>query len=454
LRSRQLTYLVPATAAALVVLALPATAYAQATRTWVSGVGDDANPCSRTAPCKTWAGAISKTAVGGEIDALDPGGFGAVTITKAITLEATGVTAGVLVSGTNGIVIATTGDNDTVTIRGLEFDGIGGGTNTPGLNGIRVIHAGTVRLENDTIYGFSQNGVDFEPSLPAPATPTVIPNLVISNSTIHNVGGDGILAVPPNTGAVHVIVENSSIENNGCGVAAAAFGTTTFGTSNCGTADPGGSAGTVHVDSANSSLSDNAGAGVLSNGSTARNQISNDLISGNGTGLQTLNGGTIVSVGSNSVFGNTTDGAPTSSVATGAPGPVGPQGPIGPSGVAGAAGPAGKQGPAGDIELVTCKNVTVTVIKKVKGKNKKVKVTRQKCTGKLVSGTVKFTTTGAIVKATLSRAGDIYATGTVSLNGSRAQGALKVRRRITRGRYTLTLSKGNKVISRRTVMAA
>src|SRR5712675_1811908 len=83
------------------------TASAQATRTWVSGVGDDANPCSRTAPCKTWAGAISKTAPGGEIDALDPGGFGAVTITKAISLDGGGgQVASVLVSGTNGIVVS------------------------------------------------------------------------------------------------------------------------------------------------------------------------------------------------------------------------------------------------------------------------------------------------------------------------------------------------------------
>src|SRR5438477_3797204 len=53
---------------------IPHFAFAQATRTWVSGVGDDVNPCSRTAPCKTFAGAISKTAGGGEIDVLDPGG--------------------------------------------------------------------------------------------------------------------------------------------------------------------------------------------------------------------------------------------------------------------------------------------------------------------------------------------------------------------------------------------
>src|SRR5882724_9458488 len=85
---------------------LPVTsAYAQATRTWVSGVGDDANPCSRTAPCKTFAGAISKTAAGGEIDCLDPGGFGAVTITKPITLDCVGTLGSILASGTNAVII-------------------------------------------------------------------------------------------------------------------------------------------------------------------------------------------------------------------------------------------------------------------------------------------------------------------------------------------------------------
>src|ERR1700751_4855879 len=82
-----------------------APANAQASRTWVSGVGDDANPCSRTAPCKTFAGAISKTANGGEIDVLDPGGFGAVTITKNITIDGGPFMAGVLVSSANGINI-------------------------------------------------------------------------------------------------------------------------------------------------------------------------------------------------------------------------------------------------------------------------------------------------------------------------------------------------------------
>jgi hypothetical protein len=105
-------------AALAVFIFLPATAaQAQATRTWVSGVGDDANPCSRTAPCKTFAGAISKTAAGGEINCIDPGGFGAVTITKAMTIRCSDVEAGVLVSGTNAITI-NAGVADRVVLQG------------------------------------------------------------------------------------------------------------------------------------------------------------------------------------------------------------------------------------------------------------------------------------------------------------------------------------------------
>src|SRR5437867_9427866 len=117
-------FTINALAIAIFTFAFASMAQAQATRTWVSGVGDDANPCSRTAPCKTFAGAISKTAAKGEINALDPGGFGGVTITKAITIDGGGHIAGVLVSGTNGIVV-NAGVNDVITLRGLDINGIG-----------------------------------------------------------------------------------------------------------------------------------------------------------------------------------------------------------------------------------------------------------------------------------------------------------------------------------------
>jgi hypothetical protein len=126
-------------------------AHAQATRTWVSGVGDDANPCSRTAPCRTFAGAISKTAAHGEISALDPGGFGALTITKSITLNGSGTLASILTTAT-GISI-NAGANDVVVLRDLQINGIGTSTGA----GIRLASPGTqVVVENVIVQGFDK----------------------------------------------------------------------------------------------------------------------------------------------------------------------------------------------------------------------------------------------------------------------------------------------------------
>src|SRR5262245_46805564 len=189
-----------------VLYALPANA--QATRTWVSGVGDDANPCSRTAPCKTFAGAISKTAPGGEIDALDPGGFGALTITKAITLDGGGgQVASILVAGTNGIVVAA-GGNDVVIIRNLRINGISGSGNG-GFKGIQFISGKDLDGENVTVFGFTQNCINI--GLGASATVHIV------NSVTKNCGNDGVRAATT-AGTVKVAVDNSQImlaTNNG-----------------------------------------------------------------------------------------------------------------------------------------------------------------------------------------------------------------------------------------------
>src|SRR3981081_2388582 len=130
-------------------------AHAQASRTWVSGVGDDANPCSRTAPCKTFAGAISKTASPGEIDCLDPGGFGAVTITKSITIDCRETLGGVLVSGTNAIIVNDGTFAATVTIRGLDIDGLG-----TSLSGISFVAGKALHVEETKIYGFTTSCIE------------------------------------------------------------------------------------------------------------------------------------------------------------------------------------------------------------------------------------------------------------------------------------------------------
>jgi Right handed beta helix region len=420
------------------LLAVPAGAFAQATRTWVSGVGDDANPCSRTAPCKTFAGAISKTEAGGEIDVLDPGGFGALTITKSITIAAAGVDAGVQVSGTNGFTVQA-GSNDVVTLRGLDFNGLLGNGSSPsgaGLNGVQFLSGGTLRIEDSAIYGFAQNGVDVAPGS---GSGTV----VISDSDIHDNGLAGLFAAAPTSvgQSAHVTIENSDVEDNGCGVIGAGSITT-----NCATT--AGGPGTLAIDSANISASDNAHAGVVADGSSVTQEMSSDLVIGNALGLSPLDGGSIISFGSNTVFGNTVDGSPTSTVASGATGPAGPIGPVGPAGAigpqgvagpTGPTGPAGPRGPAGKIELVTCKQVKVK------------KKTETKCTGRLVSGIVKFTISGRAVHATLSRGGTTVARGTLAKGRSADTGLLSVSRKLSAGRYTLRLWRGGRVTATRSV---
>ena len=151
-RLRHVIVVLSLAAATVAVMSPPAAA--QATRTWVSGVGDDVNPCSRTAPCKTFAGAISKTATGGVINALDDAGYGGLTITKSITIDGGGHIASALVQGTTAININAPA-NSQVVLRGVDVKGISpqeGGCTSP--VGINILNAASVRLDDVTISGF------------------------------------------------------------------------------------------------------------------------------------------------------------------------------------------------------------------------------------------------------------------------------------------------------------
>ena len=168
----------------LVPFLAAAPANAQATRTWVSGVGDDVNPCSRTAPCKTFAGAISKTAAFGEINVLDPGGFGAVTITKSISIRSDHVEAGVLVSGTNGIVVSLPASTDRVLLEGLDIEGLG-----TGINGVQIIGSGTTTIVNCAIRHFTGNGVNLVGT--AGARAVIRDSVITNNAGGFNIAGAG-----------------------------------------------------------------------------------------------------------------------------------------------------------------------------------------------------------------------------------------------------------------------
>jgi hypothetical protein len=202
-------------------------AHAQATRTWVSGVGDDANPCSRTAPCLTFAGAITKTAAGGEIDALDPGGFGGLTITKSITIDGGGgQVASVMVSGNTGILVSA-GATDIVTIRNVQFQGdLGNGSNGGGGVGIGFNSGAMLSIDNCKFDGFNSGAILANPSANAilNVTNTIITNAnygillnpsggalngSIDHTTIRKMSTYGIVA----GGSVYFTVTNSAIVN-------------------------------------------------------------------------------------------------------------------------------------------------------------------------------------------------------------------------------------------------
>lgn len=224
------------------VWATPASA--QATRTWVSGVGDDVNPCSRTAPCKTFAGAISKTAAGGEINCLDPGGFGTLTITKSITIDCGGTLGSALAANTNGFTV--NAPNAKVVLRNLSINGV-----STGLNGIRVIDAANVNINNVTIQGF-----------------------VTQTSAGISVSG----------GSAKIVVQNSDISQNHNGVHVQ-------------------TAGTAMVVIRGSALTANANAGIIADGKSSV-FVGSSLIAANATAVIATNGASIQSFGDNDVEGN------------------------------------------------------------------------------------------------------------------------------------------------------
>ncbi|MCA6121688.1 hypothetical protein J6500_07205 [Bradyrhizobium sp. WSM 1704] len=274
--------------AAAVGLVLPvlatAPAHAQATRTWVSGVGNDANPCSRTAPCKTFAGAISKTAINGEINCIDPGGYGAVTITKSITIDCTGTFGSILASFVNGVVINATGSGGTdplriVRLRGITING-SGSSNRAGIRGVSIVSALEVHLDNVVIDNFVQQAVG--------DVRTGAGKLFVTNSNFRN-NGVG-MGMAPTSGTLNVSVDGTAIEGNGIGIAAAS---------------------NVNVVISRSVISGNSTNGIDAQG--GQMAVMNSTISSNNVGVQVSSG--TVRLYDNSIMFNTTaaiSGATTS----------------------------------------------------------------------------------------------------------------------------------------------
>jgi hypothetical protein len=300
--------------AATMVYATPAAA--QATRTWVSGVGDDVNPCSRTAPCKTFAGAISKTAAGGEINCLDPGGFGAVSIIKSMTIACQYTEGGALAGG-NGITFNMPATTDVGFIRGLDIFGV-----NPPTNGVRFVNNGTLHIEDCTIRRFNASGsfgVSFQPS----GTSAMFINRTTIAENGNGATGGGILIQPTSTGNAKVVLDHVNVENN------ASVGIRIDSSSNTGTGGitvviqntnlNGNAAGltivnppatnTIGIMMTDSSVSNNNGPAIVGNGTGITMRTGNTTITGNVSGVTAAGGAQLLTYGNNRLIQNPSSGA-------------------------------------------------------------------------------------------------------------------------------------------------
>ena len=291
--------------AILCCLFIATTLSAQATRTWVSGVGSDANPCSRTAPCKTFAGAFSKTATCGEIDVLDPGGYGTLTITKSLTINGMGTFASVLNSGgVNGIIVNLTASDvcNTVILRWLSINGTS--TTTIGLSAIKDVSsiAHSLHIEHIDIE-HENRGVEIATS--AAPTRVFMKDVDIRRTTVHGIDvhptagqlvklslhdvrsrqsqGDGLHLQNNATGEVN---ESQFEQNVGNGINIVA--------------------NSVFMTLVETVMGSNSGTGLV-NGSNALTHIDGCTINANGTGLLNNTGGTVNGFGNNAIANNVTD---------------------------------------------------------------------------------------------------------------------------------------------------
>jgi hypothetical protein len=289
------------------VFAFTSIAQAQATRTWVSGVGDDVNPCSRTAPCKTFAGAISKTAAGGEIDALDPGGFGAVTVTKSITIDGTygGGFGSILASATNGVNVndSATASPGTivVTLRKLSINGAG---TTLGVNGVNFTSGKAVNVENCNIFNFSSTGINVNVNNAATA------ELTVTDTRIYNItgAGKGINLNQGNAAAQAIaMIDGCTFQKTGTGVflgerTRGGVRNSTFSNNTNGLVAQAPTSNDAQANIDNCFFTYGS-VGIQAGSGNTTLRVTRSTITQNSTGIN-LAGGSAFSNGNNAVFGN------------------------------------------------------------------------------------------------------------------------------------------------------
>ena len=289
-------------------------AQAQPIRVFVALTGNDANQCTFASPCKSAQHAHDVVAAGGEIRMLDPGSYGLLTITKAISILGEGHGG---IAAQNGAVAITinAGASDKIHLRGLVIEGFGSG-----LLGIRFNTGASLSVQDCVVRNFFNTGVVF--------APTGSSQLFVIDTRVERNGSDGISIIPPSSGTISGTIDHvASVNNQGAGfdhghtVGTAtsdfAIGNSVMSNNQFGIAVSGlanGTSTTSAVTVWNSAVNNNQFDGLHAGGANTTLRVTKSNITRNGTGFSTLSGGTIISFGDNSVDGNTTNGAPTSTI--------------------------------------------------------------------------------------------------------------------------------------------
>lgn len=292
------------------LLLIASSVHAQAPQTWVSATGNDFSfDCSRLEPCQTFAGAIAKTAIGGEISVIDSGDFGSVVITKSITINGGSRLAGVFAGFSNGVIVNALSDS-VVTLRGLSING-----NNTGLDGIRFLVGSKLVIENCSIYGFTRNGIHMSPAagnlvisnttLTGPADGTGVNGLVVSNAATLHVEdsviqgfGQGGLVVESTATGIATFVKDTVMRNNGgnvIGAGKAVFENCHFERNIIGMAVPQGAKATLH----NCVIAGNLLFGLYCHDVTSQAMVDGCQISNNLIGIQAEDSGQVRASNSN-----------------------------------------------------------------------------------------------------------------------------------------------------------
>ena len=296
--------------AAVLAVTLPAvSAQAQgAIRTYVSITGSDSNPCSLTAPCRHFQAAVNATSAGGEVDALDPGGYGALTIGQAVTIDGEGWSY--VAPGPSGVAISVNASSGNVVLRGLSLNGVG----VTGSIGI-AFNGASLNVQNCVIQNFSLVGIDFSPAsashlsvldtlvsgngingIQISPTGSALVVGIISRVTMEGNGSSGLIVSTPGDGSIQVTVSDSVSENNtSIGLSASANG------------------GTAKMMVRNSTIANNGVNGLEADYAGATIWFSRTTITGNGTGWFEYMSGVVATFGTNEIVGNNNVNNPPSS---------------------------------------------------------------------------------------------------------------------------------------------